>query len=306
MKRILLTTSVFLLIVAIGYTQTKKHTETITKEIKFEKSSADNVFYLANIYGNIEVEGYSGSTIQIEVNKTITANTENILQQGIEEITLDVMEIDDTLIVYTKGNCVEFSNSEKNKWKNRGSSWGYNCKCSSCDNWYDFKQNYDYILDYNVKVPWNTNLYVSTMYEGVVKIKGVSGNLSIHNFNGNILLDDISAKTFVYNVSGDITINFKNNPTLDSRFYTLSGDIEANFQPYLSADISFKSFSGEFHTNINDLEHVATVAERTSTSKGKGIKYKLNGKAVMRTKSGGVNLDFETFNGDVFVKEIDE
>jgi DUF4097 and DUF4098 domain-containing protein YvlB len=39
-------------------------------------------------------------------------------------------------------------------------------------------------------------------------------------------------------------------------------------------------------------------------AKGKGIKYKVGGKCNLKIGNGNVLLDFETFNGNVYVKEL--
>lgn len=296
MKKITLTLILGMAMAAtISCAQSKQHSETIKKELQFEKPDINNVLYIANISGNIVVEGYDGQSIKVEVNKKITAKTEGRLQQGIEEISLGVLDRYDTLIVYMKNGCGEFSNVNK-KWKSSETSWGYN--------WNNCELPYDYQMDFVVKVPRNLNLYVSTINDGDVTIEGVSGSLSSHNINGSITLDDISSKIFAYTINGDVTLNFKDNPDTDSKFYTLNGDINANFQPNLSADMSFKSFNGEFYTNLSSLEYLPSKLETVSSTKGNGVKYKLSGKTLMRTRSGGVKLDFETFNGDVYVKEI--
>lgn len=293
MKNII-TTGLLLLILTIGYTQTKRHTETVKKEIIFEKSSTDNVFYLANINGNIAVEGYDGKSVQIEMVKTITAKSESRLQAAKDEISLGVIDRLDTIIVYMKGECGTFSN-HNNKWKNENKSWNYN--------WNNYENEYDFKLDFKVKVPYNLNIYVSTINDGDIAIQKVTANIGAHNINGSISLNDIEGEVFANTINGDVTLNFNKNPTIDSRYYALNGDINANFKPGLSADMSFKSFNGEFYSNINSIEYMPTKIEK-KTANQDGVNYKLNGKSMLRVGKGGVYLDFETFNGDVYVKEI--
>jgi hypothetical protein len=57
------------------YDKKLKITETITKELTFLKISSDNILVVDNIYGSINVEGYNGDTIKIEVVKTVYADT---------------------------------------------------------------------------------------------------------------------------------------------------------------------------------------------------------------------------------------
>ena len=50
-------------------------TETITRELQFEKRGSNNTIMIFNINGNIKVEGYSGDKVVIEVEKRISAKT---------------------------------------------------------------------------------------------------------------------------------------------------------------------------------------------------------------------------------------
>jgi hypothetical protein len=72
------------------------------------------------------------------------------------------------------------------------------------------------------------------------------------------------------------------------------------FQPGLSANMRFESFNGEFFTNLNSIESLPAKVEKASH--GEGIRYKINGNRY-QIGSGGPLLDFETFNGNVYLKE---
>jgi len=275
----------------------QQQTEIIKKEISFEKADKNNVLYLSNINGSIKVEGYAGSKILVEASKTIKAKTESRLQKGMSEISVEVIDRYDTMIVYMKGPCGEFSNkrfSRGEKYGNR--QWYYN--------WNDCHEQYDFVIDYTVKVPYDLNLYLSTINDGNIRVSGVAATLNTHNINGSISLKGIQSRVVAHTINGEVNLDFDKNPTLDSKFYSLNGDIVANFKPGLSADMSFKSFNGEFFTNLSAVEHLPMKMEKTATRNKKGIEYKLDGKSMMRARNGGVYLDFETFNGDVYVKEI--
>ena len=64
--------------------------------------------------------------------------------------------------------------------------------------------------------------------------------------------------------------------------------------------MEFESFNGSFFTNINNLEQMPVVVEKKKSEQG--IKYKVNGNRY-KVGNGGANLDFETFNGNVYLKE---
>jgi hypothetical protein len=293
MKQLAITTMMALLCVVSGMAQ--RQTESIKKEIQFEKTDTNNVFYLNNINGEIKVEGYSGNTILIEARKTISAKTEDRIQKGLKEISVEVIDRYDTMIVYMKGPCGDFVMRTRNKGNNGRKHWNYN--------WNNCHEQYDFQIDYIIKVPYIMNLVLSTINDGDVEVKGVSGSLEVNNINGAIALSGIENRVKVHTINGDVDLNFNKNPTIDSDFYTLNGDINANFKPGLSADMSFKSFNGEFYTNLTGIEQLPVKLEKSIASNKRGISFKLDSKLVMRARTGGVYLDFETFNGDVFVKE---
>ena len=270
------------------------HQETISKTIQFEKPDAANVLYIANINGNITAEGYNGSTIEIEVRKKITAKSQQRLTAARSMVGLGVIDRLDTIFVYVKGVCGAFTNNTRQRWQHN-SDWGYD--------WNNCDESFDYKMEFKIRVPFDTNIYLSTINEGDIEVNNVRGVIGAKNINGSIALNNISTANYAHTINGDVTLNFSAHPTRRGYFYTLNGDIVANYTQGLSADLSFKSYNGEFFTNIRQLEHLPQSVEVTQASKGDGIQYKIEGKTMIRAGSGGVRLDFETFNGDVYVKE---
>jgi hypothetical protein len=80
----------------------------------------------------------------------------------------------------------------------------------------------------------------------------------------------------------------------------LNGDINALFVKGLAANMSFKSFNGSLYTNVPKLEGLPAVLERKESNDGLKLKVSSN---RFKIGSGGALQDFETFNGDVIVKE---
>ncbi|MDN5203555.1 DUF4097 family beta strand repeat-containing protein [Fulvivirgaceae bacterium BMA10] len=272
----------------------QKAEETIQKELSFSNDAQNPVFFLANINGHIEVEGYDGATIQLEAKKQISAKTEARLQKGKEEISVGVMELTDSIVVFIDGPCggLTRNNYSKNKRKHQG--WGYN--------WNNCRFDYDFVVDFNIKVPKNVNLRLSTINRGDINVDNTHGNLVLNNINGSISLNKVSGQTDVHTINGDVDITYTKNPEVESKYYTLNGDINAHYQKGLAADITFKTFNGDFFTNLSDLKQ-QTLIEKKEHSRGNGISYKIDGRSLMRARNGGVRLNFETFNGDVYVKE---
>lgn len=282
---------------ALAYSVTAQtFTETINKELAFEKVGVENTILVANINGDVHVVGYGGTKVIVEVSKKITAKTQQRLEAGKKEIQLGVIDRADTLIFYMQGGCNVFG---KQDWKARNfgtrNKWTYNWEGNNdCDTKYDYK------LDFTIKVPYLVNVVLSTINDGDISVENVNGVLKIENINGGIKLKNISREASATTINGNVDIEYAKNPDKPCRFYTLNGDINAWFQKGLTANMAFKSFNGEFFSNVSNLESLPVQIEKQGGDKG--IKYSLSGNRF-KIGSGGALLDFETFNGNVYLKE---
>ena len=280
---------------AVGQTFTEK----INKDLSFEKKSTENAVIVANINGDVTVTGYEGDHVLVEVTKTIKGKTQERLEKGKKDIQVGVINRADTLLLFMEGGCNVFGRLNGKNDRNKPTRWGYNWNCNNgCRDCCDTP--YDYTLDFNIKVPAGINLVLSTVNDGNIKVENVKGSVYTNNVNGSIKLANLASDASASTINGDVDIEYDRNPQKECRFYTLNGNINAWFQKGLAANMSFESFNGEFYTNINQLESLPPIVEKKQ--KGEGVRYKVNGNRY-KIGSGGVYLDFETFNGDVYLKE---
>lgn len=283
-----------LMVAPVAVAQT--FSETISRELSFEKRSPANALMIANIFGGVKVVAYEGDKILVEVRKSITAKTDARLQEGKQEIQLGVIDRADTIILYVLDGCHEFTKegprSGKRAWQRKG--WGYQMIEDNCN------LTYDYRMDFVVKVPATLHLEIGTINNGDVSVENVAGSVKARNVNGSIRLANLRSAADAHTINGDVDIEYAQNPSKDCRFYTLNGDINAVFLAGLSAEVNFKSFNGSFYTNISKMETLPMKLEKAG--QGEGVKYKINGNHY-QVGSGGSLLDFETFNGDLYLKE---
>jgi len=275
--------------------------ETIRQELAFEKKTSNNVLMVFNVNGDVNIQGYNGDKIIIEVEKKIKGKTQARLDQGKEEIQLGVIDRADSLILYVKGVCNEFGrlvNDRRRGNRRKSNGWGYNwnnnCNGRDCD------KMYDYTMDFTIKVPASVSAYASTVNDGDIDIINITGHLTVDNINGSIGLKDISGATDASSINGNVDLDYSGNPPADSRYYALNGDINANFRKGLAAQLTFKSFNGELYSSVDEITPMAVSVEKYE--KGEGIHYRVNGNKY-KVRQGGPLLNFETFNGDVILKE---
>ncbi len=269
--------------------QSPEHTEQISKEFAVPNAAAASVLVIYNINGFIKVEGTSDSKVSLDVNKRITAKTTEALEEGKKEFKLQFEQRGDTIMAYI----AEPFDSRPNRdagprnWRNRN----------------DKRIDYDFTLDYTVKVPRAMNLRVATVNRGDVTVTDVAGNLTVNNVNGAIALTNVRGATDVHTVNGNVDINYVVSPPDKSSYYTLNGNIRVSYPANLSADLQFKTFQGEFFTDFPEMEILPAQVTKNEERKGDKTVYKLNRTTAIRIGKGGKNLRFETFNGNVYIKK---
>ena len=290
MKKLMM---LFVLMANLANAQT--FSEVIKKESAFEVKNEQNTVVVANLNGEVRVEGYDGDKVLVEATKKVYGKTTERLELGKREIQLGFIDRGDTLIYYVDGICQSFGKNQRQKVKWNKTEWSYNWY--NCDN---HETPYDFEVDFLIKVPKGVHVMVSTINEGDVVVKNVKGKVNAHNINGSIRLDQLERESIASTINGDVDIEFIKNPASDCRFYSLNGDINAWFQKGLAANMTFESYNGDLFTNIEELESLPMELKKESTRNG--TRYKVNGSAY-KIRKGGAMLDFETFNGNVYLKE---
>ena len=250
-----------------------------------------NVLHVQNVNGSIDIQGYNGSSILVEVKKTVKAKNQELLEIGKQEIGVSVEEQGDEIFVFLDSPWTYFD-FEKGRFAHH-------------ENYeYRDRPKYRYNLDFTIRVPQNTGLHLGTMNNGDIFVANVQGSmLKVNNLNGAIDLENVAGKTDVNALNKDINITYHSNPREDSSYNSLNGDINVTFKDDLNADISFKSMNGNLYTNYDTTTLQAEVTQK-EVKKSRGVKYKVDSKESFRIGKGGVKLDFQLLNGDALVKKI--
>jgi len=256
----------------------------IQKTLQFkDPASVTKEILVDNINGSINVEGYDGDVVQLVVHKSINADTDRKLEEAKANITLDITEEQDRILLYvnTPWRCADGSSNY------RGREY----------------YGYDVQYDFEIKVPRKVNAILKTVNDGEIRVKGIEGEFTVRNVNGNIEMANIGGSGNVSTVNGDVTVAFLKNPTEPSSFKTVNGKVDVKFQEGLSADLRLKTFNGEAYTDFA----VEPLPSRPPTAKrSKHLNVYRGGEfALVRVGRGGPELSFDTLNGDIYIARND-
>jgi DUF4097 and DUF4098 domain-containing protein YvlB len=286
MKKVIVTLLMGLgIICAVPKASAREFKEHITKEFELSGEATANTLFIYNISGFIKVEGYSGNKVLLEMDKTITADDDKNLETGKKEFKMAFDQKPDTIMAYI----AEPYDSRPHR------NWQYNDDRSEIE--------YNYNVDFTVKVPYGMNLHISTVNDGMITVNNVNGTLHVNNVNSEISIKNAKGTTFAHTVNGDVSVNYLINPPEESSYYTINGNIRISYNPDLSADLQFKSMHGDFYTDFPEVELLPASVTKVKEKKGEGIVYKLNTTTAVRFGKGGKIFKFETLNGNVYIKK---
>ncbi len=154
-----------------------------------------------------------------------------------------------------------------------------------------------------IHVPPASSLTLSTVTGDEVTVDGVSGELDLHNTNGDIRVTDARGPVNATTVNGDIKVVFTNAMASASMaFSTLNGDVDLTLPANLNANVRMRSDNGDIYSDFDvSLLPRETKVEKDQ-SKGKyrvSIAKELTGKIG----AGGPELFLKTFNGDLLLRK---
>ena len=269
-------------------------TETIRMESSFSRLNASSTLMLKNINGSVVIEGYSGNRVKVEILKRVEGKSMAIVKKGLDELRIVEDLRGDTLELVLDFPWVR-NEQFQGKWQ--GNHGFYR------DGW-SWNPDYEFQLDFKIKVPHQLNLYVSTVNQGRLEVRKVRGDLAVKHVNGGIDLMDVEGKVHARTINGDVTLTYARLPREDSHFSSHNGTIRLQCPKGLSARMFFKSRHGEFYTNLDQLRMSQEEVKQIRKEGEAGIRYAIGSRTAMISRNGSVDLDFETFNGNVYVEEI--
>jgi hypothetical protein len=232
-----------------------------------------------NVHGYIHVSGYSGSEIQMVVEKTIQAESAERLEAAKREVKLDVSRAGDTVTLYVDGP--------------------FRCHCE--DNRRGVNENrhrgYHVTFDFEIKAPAATFLRIATVNGGDIRVENTTGDFDVSNVNRGIEMTEVGGAGRVHTVNGGIKVLFAKNPASECSFGTVNGNIETSFRPSLSADVKVKTFNGHAYTDydVTAMPRNVSAGERRD---GKFV-YRSDDFNGMRIGNGGPELKYDTLNGSI-------
>jgi hypothetical protein len=255
--------------------------EDIQKTLKFADASKPGGVILDNVFGPIKVEGYPGAEVLLVAHKTIYAKTEDKAARAEEEVKLDLQEKGRTVDIYVDGPFRDRDRRGFHSWRNPG---------------------YEVHYAFELKVPFRTDVAISTVTDGDVEVSSVEGEFDVHNVNGKLRLSEVAGSRTAETVNGVLMAGFKKAPSGPCSFKTINGDLVITLPGSVSADFRLKTFNGQVYSDfaVTPLAPRPPVREETQ---GKFVYKSDRSFGVRAGGQGGPEISLDTMNGDILIKK---
>ena len=254
--------------------------KTEEKEAIHRTLSGASALDVDTIGGSLEVTGDAGNTIRVDGERVIRARHKAELDRAKKEVTLDINEKGGTAQLYENGPFRDHNRTSDNHGFHENND-----------------RHYDVAYNLTIKVPKSIALRLHTI-NGSIRAGDSSGKFDVKTINGRITMTGISGSGSADALNGETTITFRENPRADSFFKSFNGKVDVTFQSGLSADLRLKTFNGGAYTDFDGSALPASSTGSAERRNGKFV-YRSRGEQGLRVGTGGAELKFETFNGDI-------
>jgi hypothetical protein len=251
--------------------------ESINRSFDVSGASGPQKLLVDNISGYIRVTGYAGKEVQVKVEKHIGADSNEGIQEARRDVKLDMSQQGNFVRLYVDGPF-------------RGNN-GINYRG---DDYYGYRV----IFDYDIQVPFATELVLKTINAGEIEVKKTTGDFEINGLNGGIDMEEVSGSGSIRTLNGPVKVSFSKNPTKNTEFRTLNGKMDIYFQPVLDADLNIHTLNGGVYTDFDITTRPMKPASGDNVN-GRFV-YRSDRRSMeARAGKGGPELTFNALNGEI-------
>ena len=149
------------------------------------------------------------------------------------------------------------------------------------------------------RVPRRTDLDLSTVNDGEIIVRDITGTLELENANGPITATNISGSVIAETLNDNISITFAGVNTSGATALTsLNGDITVALPPNVGAEFRIDSAEGEIESDYElDVKASKPTVERSEGRRGASVR--VEDVVVATVNGGGPVIKMKTLNGNV-------
>tara|TARA_Y100000385_G_scaffold290402_1_gene363364 strand:- start:1946 stop:2752 length:807 start_codon:yes stop_codon:yes gene_type:complete len=237
--------------------------------IPLSKPNSAGILHVSTHNGTVTVEGYSGTQVEVSMTaKEDDHNSGKYAKQGLKKIANNSMDI----------------------------------TIREEDNEVNVKAGHNKNVDLVIKVPTNFSLDINTHHNGAISVSNVKGEITTNAHHGGITIHNVTGSVIADTHHGEIEVTFDGVTSGKTMaFSTYHGDVDVTFPSSIVGDVKIKSSKGEIFTDFDIALKKPEMEKKTGNNGAKEIK--LSGWTRGSIGSGGPELMFTTYHGDVVIRK---
>ena len=251
--------------------------------------SNDHTIDVDEVNGFINVTGDDGNTIRVDAEKVMRADDAEEMARAKREVVLDINEKDGIAQLYVNGPNRDGGHGSDNH--------GFHDHDSSDRG----SRHYEVTYNFTIHVPRATVLQLRTV-NGRIEAEDTTGKFDLHTINGEVKMTNVAGSGSAETLNGATVITFRENPKADSLFKSFNGKVDVSFLPVLSANLRVKTFNGTAYTDF-EATALANMPGKAEQKNGKFV-YRSDRTSSLKVGTGGPELKFETFNGNIQIRKL--
>jgi len=271
-------TALFLLLTINTAAGAERVEESKSWSDSFPVTADKPVLKIENIWGDVNVRPGKPGEIVISVQERRSAPDRLQFERSLETLRLNT-EADANGVYLYVGN--------------RERDWHGRNDCRDC--------RADYHFD--VTVPADTQVDVSTVNDGHIDIAGISGQVSAANVNGPIAAAGLRNCAVMNSVNGEVSLGFEASPADNCDIDTVNGDITLKLPEDSGLDVTIDLFNGRMLTQL-PVDALALPATVEHVETGGRHQYRIEQQAGVRIGAGGPRFTISSLNGDIHIQKI--
>ncbi len=161
-------------------------------------------------------------------------------------------------------------------------------------------------MDIKLRVPTKTNLRLHSVNGEEIRVEQLEGEMEINNTNGTVILTQVSGSVVAHSLNGDVKVSIVGlAPGKSMAFSSMNGDIDVTFPPDLKANVSMKSDFGDIYSDFDIKLDTSSILPTTEPAREKDGKRRVKLERISRgtINGGGQELQFKTYNGDIYIRK---
>jgi hypothetical protein len=149
------------------------------------------------------------------------------------------------------------------------------------------------------RIPRRANLDLSTVNNGEIVVRDVTGTLQLENVNGPITATNIDGSVIAESVNEKIDVSFSNvGKDGATSVSSLNGDITVSLPPNAGVDLRIDNARGQVESDFDmDVKPTKPTIERNEGRRG--VSVRVENAIVATINGGGPVIKLKTLNGNI-------